>query len=281
MPPVYLNHFFVVLNSQEFAAVRNSPFMSREFSAFEERTTSSQNQTWSGLYYYGNHTYFEFLPVGSLDGQKLRDCSIAFGVDHEGDSAAVASRLKNEFEIPVDASVIYRGEEKIPWFHLLLPRRSIPVPWFETWVMEYHNDFLGRWNPTLPPASKSISRETILARYKASVIAQPSNTPQIFEDVESILVALPPEDMSRFKKWLGVLGFLSKVAGDRTDFVGPDITVSVIPVEGSRKGILEATFKLSRPLERMLRFGDRCVLRPVNGKRAKWTFVDSGVADRK
>lgn len=273
MPPVYLNHFFVVLSPEEFKSVRKSAFLKGDFAAFEERSTSSQNQSWSGLYYYGKHTYFEFLPVGSLDGQKPRDCSIALGVDHPGDSAAIEGRLRSEFGSPVDPSVIYRGDEKIPWFHLLLPRRSVAVPWFETWVMEYHKDFLPKWHAGLPPTTNSISREAILTRYKAVAGDTTSRRPHLFVDVESILIALPSEELSKFEGWLKALGFYSTHSGERTDFAGPDIKITVVPAEDKRKGILEASFRLSRPLEQTLQFGDQCVLSPAVGNRATWTFV--------
>lgn len=273
MPPVHLNHFFVVLSPEVFRSVRNSTFLRSAFSAFEERTTSSQNQTWSGLYYYGRNTYFEFLPVGSLDAQKQGDCSIAFGVDGIGESDAIARRLESEFETPVEPSIVYRGDDKIPWFRLLLPRRSVAVPWFETWVMEYHQDFLPRWNPKLPPAATSISREAILTRYKAVAVGTEFKQPHLFEDIESITIALPPEDRLKFNSWLKALGFSSASVGERTDFTGPDIKVTVVAATADRRGILEAGLKLSQPLQQTFQFGDQCKLLPTQGSRATWRFV--------
>src|SRR5258708_12610873 len=63
-PVVFLNHFFVVVDPDTFHAIAKSRFLTHKFAAFEQRTTTSQNQTCSGLYFYGEDTYIDFFPPG-------------------------------------------------------------------------------------------------------------------------------------------------------------------------------------------------------------------------
>lgn len=274
MPRVYLNHFFVVLDPATFEAVKNSPFMKDEFAAFEQRITTSQNQTWSGLYFYGIETYFEFLPVGSLEGQSPGDCSIAFGVDGLGDGEMLLKRLNDGSRVHLDSSVVYRDylDGRIPWFHLLLPKRTVPVPWFETWLMEYHKDFLRTWYPSLPPSTNSVSRRAILERYRAKVAGDKPRVPKLFQNVVYIEIALPPSDLALFTNWLSLIGYQGAKSGKVMIYSGPEVQIAIRPSTKHKKGALQARFTLSRPLERTVRFGKHSVLRPLKGNFAVWSF---------
>src|SRR5262245_32751029 len=78
---VPLNHFFLVLDSQTYKDIENSEFLKNEFAVFEKRTTVRTDQTYTGIYYYGTNTYFEFFDVNQKEGSKVGDSAIAFGTD--------------------------------------------------------------------------------------------------------------------------------------------------------------------------------------------------------
>ena len=44
-----------------FRAADASEYLRTEFAPFERRTTKSGSDSWTGLYFYGESTYFEFL----------------------------------------------------------------------------------------------------------------------------------------------------------------------------------------------------------------------------
>ena len=61
-PKVYLNHFFLLVDSSTYKYIAESDFIKNEFAHFEERTTVVENnESYSGAYIYGKNTYFEFF----------------------------------------------------------------------------------------------------------------------------------------------------------------------------------------------------------------------------
>jgi len=83
-PKVYLNHFFLNVDSSTYKDIVASDFIKNEFAHFEERTTVVNNdESYTGAYVYGENTYFEFfeesnsqdfMPIGLTSG-------MAFGVE--------------------------------------------------------------------------------------------------------------------------------------------------------------------------------------------------------
>ncbi|MEZ0314816.1 MAG: DUF5829 family protein, partial [Myxococcota bacterium] len=74
-----LNHFYVTLDTATYAAIRDSKLLKEQFGVFEERTTKRGDITYTGIYFYGDQTYFEiFNPDGKANPASN---GIAFGVD--------------------------------------------------------------------------------------------------------------------------------------------------------------------------------------------------------
>ena len=69
MDPVYLNHFFLTLDSQTYKEINESSILKDEFAAFEQRTTVRADMTYTGIYFYGTRTYFEFFEAGKNSGR--------------------------------------------------------------------------------------------------------------------------------------------------------------------------------------------------------------------
>jgi hypothetical protein len=93
MPPVYLNHIYRVLDKETFRAAEASEYLRTQFAPFESRTTKSGDDTWTGLYYYGESTYFEFLAADPARDRPLGQSAVAFGVEEPGSSATVRKAL--------------------------------------------------------------------------------------------------------------------------------------------------------------------------------------------
>src|SRR5437867_5997339 len=79
--PVALNHFYLTLDSDTYAAIESSEFLQGEFAPFERRTTVRTDKTYTGIYFYGIHTYFEFFDATKSPGSKVGDSGVAFGVE--------------------------------------------------------------------------------------------------------------------------------------------------------------------------------------------------------
>src|SRR5690242_14363290 len=91
--PVPLNHFYRVIDSATYADLASSRFLRAEFAPCEERTTVRSDRTYTGLYFYGVYTYFEFFDAGQETARRLGDSGIAFGLELPGASRTLQARL--------------------------------------------------------------------------------------------------------------------------------------------------------------------------------------------
>ena len=143
--PIPLNHFLTVLDSATYRAIREDPFLRKEFAVTEERTTTRTDISYTGLYFYGHNTYFEFFDEARQPLGKRGDSALAFGVDQAGTLEPIETRLASEFSV---GPVITRefGGRQVPWFYMGVPK-LFPESGFRIWIMEYHPRFLTEWNP--------------------------------------------------------------------------------------------------------------------------------------
>lgn len=186
LPQVFLNHFCVVLDSPTYNAVEADGLLRKHLAVNEKRTTTNADMTYTGLYFYGFNTYFEFLDVGNSPRDRVGDSGIAFGVDQPGTIKVLQEKLGPSLEPSLKSVTrLYHGKQ-IPWFFMATPR-SLPYEGgLSCWVMEYHPDFLGNWNPQPEGTNRGISRKEILQRY--SEVLKPIDEPRL-QDVVGLTVA--------------------------------------------------------------------------------------------
>jgi hypothetical protein len=258
-PASGLNHFYVVLDHDTYAAIEQSAFLKEQFAVFEKRTTVRADKTYSGIYFYGRQTYLEFLepsperPVGGS--------GMAFG----GDAAAEPIEgLK-----PMTITREWNGV-KVPWFFMTTPSWESQDDRFVTWFMTYHADFLTQWHPEARPsgaASSQVSRAAVLERYKAVLLSastsastSASSSPALMDDVSGLTLALKAESRPRFEAWTAAIGAAFPVR-----FVDPGAGI---------EGIRAAEFRLGRApdKEETLRFGSHSTLTLRRDRTATWRF---------
>src|ERR1041384_4010416 len=104
LPQVFLNHFYVVIDSATYKDIQQSPFLRKEFAVAEQRTTVRTDMSYTGLYFYGTNTYFEFFDVSSDSSRQVGFSGIAFGVDQAGELQAVSKAVSSDF--PLDQNTI-------------------------------------------------------------------------------------------------------------------------------------------------------------------------------
>ena len=147
LPQVFLNHFYVVLDSSTYMAIEQDEFLRRHFAVNEKRTTTNADMTYTGLYFYGFNTYFEFFDIGNSPKDSVGDSAIAFGVDQPGAIRVLQETLGPSLEPNLKpVTRLYQGTQ-VPWF-LMATSRNLPYEGrLSCWVMEYDPRFLGHWNP--------------------------------------------------------------------------------------------------------------------------------------
>jgi len=187
---VLLNHFFIVPTPETYEALRQSAFLRESFAVFEARTTVRQDLTYTGIYFYGDHTYFEFLPPGP--GFAEAQSGVAFGVEESGAGARLRARLEEGLGVKVGEMGITRQAEgkDVPWFRMVAAQTGQGMGRFATWTMEYEGSFLDQWFPDLPPRGRGIARAAVLDRYVAKVGPPDARASRLLEDVTALRLAL-------------------------------------------------------------------------------------------
>jgi len=270
LPQVFLNHFYVVLDSPTCRAVEQNAFFTNQFAPNEKRTTTNADLTYTGLYFYGVHTYFELFDIADSPGRHVGDSGIAFGVDQPGAIKALQEKQGPSFEPSLKSVTrLYQGNP-IPWF-LMAASRSLPYEAeLSSWIMEYHPEFLANWNPQPSRTNRGVSREHILKRY--TEVLRPVDKPY-FEDIFGLTVAAAEPIASSLVRFCLQLGYeIDRKKTDGVDLHGPDVVLRVIPASESTRGIQEVKMRTRRQLQREEehQLGRSC-LRFV-GSSAIWSF---------
>lgn len=249
MPSVYLNHVYLVLDAETFRAADASEYLRTEFAPFERRTTKSGDDSWTGLYYYGESTYFEFLRADPKRDRPVGQSGVAFGVEETGGSVAVRKAL--DAAKLGDAKTVERTRETagkmVPWFKMTGYEPIDPVLVF--WVMEYAPSFLREWHPELRPGLSGIARQPVLERYqaKASLTIPPKDP--LFRNVTGFRLALDSARAESFGKALAALGYRREAKGESVSWLGPDVRIDVVPAAGEKRGIVAIDMALTRKPE--------------------------------
>ena len=273
--PVYLNHFYLVLDAQTYEEIKGSEFLREEFAAFEHRTTVRADITYTGIYFYGTHTYFEFFAPGEYD-RIQGNGGIASGVEAPGASDRLRQRLERYTKTPALNNVVTRrvDEKEHLWFHMVAVAYKDSSAKLSTWLMEYHEDFLKNWYPELSPKSSGITREEILERYAAKIGEHEKREGKYLEDVVEMTLALGETDRAFFIKEREAFGY--KIAGDRDQTVceGPGIKYTILGGTASPGAISSIKMSLKRDKDgkKNYRFGSRSVLQFNDDRTATWSF---------
>lgn len=271
---VYLNHFFVVLDSQTYGEIRDAKFLREEFAPFEQRTTVRTDITYTGIYFYGANTYFEFFEPGQYNRTEGM-CGVASGVEVAGASDELKRRLESHTKAQGFKNLVTRrvNDSDVPWFYMTAVNYGNSAR-VSTWLMEYHEDFLARWHPDLGPQTRGITRAEILERYAAKIGESEKRNLKYFEDVVEMRLALDETERALFVKEREAFGYKVTGGENETTLEGPSIRYVIVPGSTSQSSV--ASFKLSlkrdKEGEKVYRFGSRSVLRFDDDRTATWSF---------
>lgn len=268
--PVPLNHFFLSLDPDTYAAIENSKFLQTEFAAFERRTTVRADRTYTGIYLYGTHTYFEFFDASKQTQFKPGSSGIAFGVERPEALKALQARL-SVAQPPGLITRQYNGLQ-IPWFYALDLETFLPDSILNSWVMEYHPEFLAKWHAEADSTNRGILRKQILLRY-TNVLEHVPLRP-LFQDVIGLTIAMDGASIAKMKELCENFGYRSSMDGEATVLKGPDIVFRLIRETDSARGIKQVIFRVrERPAgQTEFAFGARSILKFQNHGRAVWDF---------
>lgn len=266
-----LNHFFIVLDTATYQAIEQSPFLRREFAVTEQRTTTRTDISYTGVYFYGANTYFEFFDVANQTMGRLGDGGIAFGVDQPGGLDAIKRELGDQFSIAQAPITRQFDQKQVPWFYMAGFANFPLDSGLRIWAMEYHPRFLAEWNPASSATSEGVSRKQILQRYVTVLKDKPAKP--YLEDVVALTIAVNEATQKRLTDLGKVLGYDARVEGLTMILKGPDIELRLIPQTDKQRGIQEITMRVERkPEQAEFRFGARSLLKFHGRGLATWSF---------
>jgi hypothetical protein len=271
MPPIYLNHLLIFVDMDTYRAIANSDFLEHQFAWFEERTTHDEatSMSWTGCYYYGRHTYFEFMNPEATSWAP-RD-GMAFGVDEAQQSPLIENMLR------------VHGHQQVRRYSRSRKYNNLDIPWFWaveiprpdthhliTWIMAYRPEFLIQWEPDLPPTPTSITRDQILTRYRTRVGAIDSSS-RLFQDITSVTLSLPHEEASLLIHELTVYDYEAVESEGQIKYIGPDVDLIIQYREELPAGIRAFTMK-TEPLTEpaTYQFSETCCLTIYKHGEAEW-----------
>lgn len=275
MPKVYLNHFFIDIDSATYKAIKESDFIKNEFAVFEERTTVANNdEFWTGVYLYGEETYFEFFDEAKELTPSDIKSGAAFSVDHKGEFQIVQQKLKEYLNAPFAMRTRKIDGKQVPWFRMVSVFYGEADRDIITWVMEYHEDYLRTVFPDLTSDSTGITRREY-HRINAAKIATPEQIERkILKNVIEIHWSLTEADAEKLLGELKVFNYKIIQEGGQTICLGPDIKFIVNKLHEGKGGItaIKMSLRHDNYKRKTYRFGEKMQLTLHDDKTATWKF---------
>lgn len=267
---VFLNHFYLTLDATTYTAIAESAFLRTQFASNETRTTHRTDRSYTGLYFYGEKTYFEFFDETTETNRNIGDSAIAFGLEKDGATGSLQQQWPNATRLTITRPF---EETQIKWFEMLIPSGfSLESP-IAVWSMEYLPSFLQEWKKTSGRSSKSgstISRSAVLDRYKSliSTIEKP-----ILKNVIGITLWAESSVYEAFIQFSNNFGYSMTGTENSFSFSDADgITYHISLSGGYLHGITEVEFEVNDvPVQREWQFGNS-TLTFNEKKTAVWHF---------
>lgn len=265
-----LNHFYLTLDAPTYAAITESAFLRTQFAPNEVRTTHRTDLSYTGLYFYGEKTYFEFFDVTTETKRRIGDSAIAFGLEQEGATSILHQQWPNSTRLTITRPF---EDTQVNWFEMLIPSGfSLESP-IAVWSMEYLPTFLKEWkNPSYTSSTSvdTIARAAVLDRYKSliSTIEKP-----VLKNVIGITLWAESSVYEAFIHFSKDFGFSTTITKDGFSFIDADgVKYHISLSNGDIHGITEVEFEVNDiPEQREWQFGNS-TLTFKKGKTAVWHF---------
>lgn len=231
-PEVFFNHLFFAPDAETYAALLAAPILRKGFAAHEERTTKRPDMTYSGLYFYGQNTYFEFLKPSGATPNEVGSTGLALGLERDGATAGVKARL-TEAGIPCFDGPTSRqlGEASIPWFHAMGLQQAHVDSSMQLFALEYDERFLGEWHKDLAPKHDGIARRQVLTRYAAAIQQSAVHGVGLLQDITEVHLDLDEREGKSFGTACRAFGYVRAATENGIEWQGPRVRYVVSTCE--------------------------------------------------
>ena len=223
-PRILLNHFYATVDRATYRAIAADTFLQQQFAPFEERTTVRSDSTYSGLYFYGDQTYFEFFEENQ-GGRKPGDAGLALGSEDPGGSAwlkAQWGKLRPSINTMTTRQL---DGSAIDWFETTSfqeTRERSLVEGLRVFGMQYAPGFVAKWHEE---SAASIAQRDILAAYCAKLKMAKLRETSLLENVTHVTIASPEAGIRTRAAQLEAAGWSNKSSEKGLVSKGPNFTV--------------------------------------------------------
>ncbi|MBZ5715872.1 DUF5829 family protein [Nannocystis pusilla] len=235
LPPVPLNHLYVVLDAETHAALRTSRFLLEEFAAVDAGLPHFRpvGPDADVLYVRGAETYLELMGPQNHFGEPVGQIGLGFGVEVPGSLPRVFASLRAAGLRPFFSSdhVDFAGPVPIPWKQTTGPR-ALLVDGLAVWASEYEPGF-AHWLDPQGTDPRAIARGDFLRpRFRGD---------RLLADI--VGVRLSVDSAARQTVVDGLLTFGYEARGEV--LTGAGLEISLEPGSGPTR-LLAVTFRLTR-----------------------------------
>ncbi|WP_428660619.1 DUF5829 family protein [Runella sp.] len=252
---VLLNHFYLTIDASTYRAISRSRFLREHFAPNEIRTTHRTDRSYTGLYFYGAKTYFEFFDVTTETTRHIGDSAIAFGLEHKGVTTLLQQKWPNSTRLTITRP---SNERQVNWFEMLIPPNFTLESPIAVWSMEYLPTFLKEWKNSsdIPVMSEeNINRSAVLERYKSII---PAIKNPILKNVIGLTIWVDSAVYQAFEQFAGDFGYLTTAIENGFSFSDAEGVTYQISLSGGRlHGITEVRFEVTDvPGQQVWEFGN-------------------------
>ena len=264
---VGLNHVYVALDEETFAAIRGSDLLTRELASvdtglptFEAPRAESQR-----LYIRGRTTYVELLGPRNPFNEPVGKIGLALGVDELALLDEVQAAWSASFGSAADRYEVKwkKATPPVPWYDVVQHRTTSNNPQVVVWASAYRPEFLPWLYPQRPALDNRGSRADFLA---------PLFRPErLFRDVTGLTIAIPEQLRQQLARQLEALGYRRSVRGEMLELHSSGWTLTLVEPSTHRQGLLSMTIATNRNRAADIVLGPRSAIE-FHTHSALWHF---------
>lgn len=261
---IYLNHLYIVLDSNTYSHLFDSSFLSQKLGNIEETSTTTANDSWSGKYLFGKNSYFEFFSTKGYKGATLGDCGLGFMTIKSNEIWEIKKSWRENSNDSIETDTTHRmlnGMPK-PWYYSLSLSNNDSLQHFSTWLMENTPEELSTVGFSAEEIKSGINWQTYIAKRNKTEFTKS------FNQIKSVTLLINKKEYEYLKKSL--LGFGLQQKGN--NFFNAQIKIICTIDERFSVRLKTVETELIKLFSKSnIKISDNLIVH-VNGNKAIWEF---------
>ncbi len=264
LPEVYMNHFFIVLDSTTYAKLSDSSLQLQNLGNLKVKTVNTAGDSWSGKYLYGKNGYFEFFSKKGYEGAAIGDCGLGFITGKSNDISIIEKNWKEKSHDSLgrDTAMFMVGDKAEPWYYSIYNDDGDTLSPFATWLMENTPEELLKAGFSEDEIRNEITWDQYAAKRNKQTFIKP------FNRIKEVELTLNQKEYDYLKKSLLGFGFREK----KNAFVNNSVEIKYSIDERFLFPLKKVEIELTGTFpEGDIKISDHLIIH-VRGKAATWEF---------